>query len=119
MIFRLRGKSKTEIMEMLRARRAAETLTAPQEQPVGKKKARVEKTPPEKSVPLEKFVSAFWTADDTLDDFRVNVRAAEIDTAAVKRLGAPGFWRGKQDFAALMERAYREAARTALALVRE
>lgn len=90
LIFRLRGKNKNEIMEMLRARRTAvEPVPPPGEAP--KQKKRAERAPVEKIEPLENSVNAFWAADDTLEDFRVNVRAAEINAAPVKRLGAPGF----------------------------
>jgi len=117
LLFRLRGKDKNEIMELLRARRAAEVAPAPAE--TRNKKKRAERAPVEKVVPLESLMNSFWSADDTLDDFHVNVRAAEIDAEPVKRLGAPGFWRGKQEFIPLMERAYREIAQAALDLVRQ
>ena len=96
-------------------------LTAPTDKTRGLvvlKKPKRQETPREKNVPLESLMNAFWTADDELDDFRVNVRAADLDAAAVKRLGAPGFWHGKQDFGARMERAYRDVARAALELTR-
>ncbi|RIK28378.1 MAG: hypothetical protein DCC52_08400 [Chloroflexi bacterium] len=119
LIFRLRGKSKNEIMEMLRARRAAETPAHAKAQAARAKKPRASKAPKGKSEPLEKSLGAFWSSADLLEDFSVNVRAAEIDAAAVKRLGAPGFWRGKQEFQFLMERAYRDVTRAALELTRE
>ncbi len=119
LIFRLRGKSKNEIMEVLRAQRATETGAAKAKQVSPKAKPPKKKSPPEKIVPLEQLVNVFWRNDDTLDDFRVNVRAAEVDAVAVKRLGAPGFWHGKQEFTTLMERAYREVAAAALALMHE
>ncbi len=119
LLFRLRGKSKNEIMELLRAQRAAETTPAIAKRASPTQKRQKKKSPPEKIVPLETFVNAFWSADDTLDDFHVNVRAAEVDAVAVKRLGAPGFWHGKQEFSTLMERAYHDVTLAALALMRE
>ncbi len=119
LLFQLRGASKNEIMARLRARRTAQEPASAERTQAIQKKPRVKPTPVEKVVPLERLVTTFWTADDTLDDFRVNVRAAEIDAAAVKRLGAPGFWHGKQDFAARMARAYQDVTRAALALMRE
>ena len=119
LIFRLRGKTKNEIIELLRAQRAAEKTRATAKRVSPKEKQQHKKSPPEKIVPLEKFVSAFWNAADTLEDFRVNVRAAEVDAVVVKCLGAPGFWRSKQEFSTLMERVYREIADGMVTMIRE
>lgn len=117
LLFRLRGKDKNEIMELLRARRSAGKPVLARDA-ARKKKKRAGRVPTEKIAPLENLVNVFWVADDTLNDFRVNVCAAEVDAAPVKRLGAPGFWHGKQEFIPLIERAYREIAHAALDLVR-
>ena len=119
LIFRLRGKTKNEIIELLRAQRAAEKTRATAKRVSPKEKRQHKKSPPKKIVPLEKFVSAFWNAADTLEDFRVNVRAAEVDAVVVKCLGAPGFWRSKQEFSTLMEREYREIADGMVTMIRE
>lgn len=114
LLFRLRGKDKKEIMALLHARRASKVETAT---PTKKEKRKAKTAPREKVAPLETLVEKFWTTDDTLDDFRVNVRAAEMDAAPVKRLGAPGFWHGTQDFGELFARGYREITDAALALI--
>lgn len=116
LLFRLRGKTRAEIMAMLRARRSgtvARTRAAPRP-PRPKKLA-----PPERVVPLASQLDTFWTAGDPLDDFRVNVRAAEVDAAPVKRLGPPGYWHGKEDFDDLFDVAYHRVTDAALGVLRE
>lgn len=119
LLFRLRGKSKDEIMEMLRQRRTGNVPETPAEPVQSPKPRRRKKKKLEKIVPLEKFVRNYWSANDTLDDFHVNVRDAEIDAAAVKRLGTPGFWRGRYEFISLLEHAYQDIGQAALALIRD
>jgi uncharacterized Zn finger protein len=113
LIFRLRGKSKDEIIAMLRARRAAaEPAPAAEETP------RPKRAPAEPVIPLEKCLDRFWDAADNLDDFAVKIEPPPIDAIPVKRLGTPGFWRDdKTDFLALLARAYRELSQASLETV--
>ena len=116
LIFRLRGKDKRQIISMLRAHRSSGAgVGAAGQKP--KRKAKPKRA--EKLIPLEAQLDRFWTGDERLDDFRVNVRAPEIDAAPVKRLGTPGFWHGKHDFGELFAQAYREITEAALAIVSE
>lgn len=115
LLFRLRGKSKDEIMAMLRARR---TAAEPAPQAVTEKD-RQPRVPAEPLLPLEKCLDRFWDAADPLDDFVVKIEAPVVDAVPIKRLGVPGFWRdSKVDFIALFVRAYKDitagAIRTAL-----
>lgn len=115
LLFRLRGKSKADIIAMLRARRnPGETPDAPKTE---KTKSRKKAPPPEPIIPLESLVASFWTANDRLEDFKVQIQAPEIDAAPIKRLGNPGFWHGKQDFAAAFAERYRDVTETALELI--
>jgi uncharacterized Zn finger protein len=111
LLFRLRGKSKEEIIAMLRARRTApEVESKPAEET--KRKPRV---PAEPVIPLEKCLDRFWDAADDLTDFQVRIEAPTVDAIPVKRLGAPGFWRdSKVDFIALFARAYKGIADAAI-----
>jgi uncharacterized Zn finger protein len=113
LIFRLRGKSKDEIIAMLRARRAAaEPAPAAEETP------RPKRAPAEPVIPLEKCLDRFWDAAENLDDFAVKIEPPPIDAIPVKRLGVPGFWRDdKTDFLALLARAYRELSQASLETV--
>lgn len=111
LLFRLRGKSKDEIMAMLRARR---TVTTPTAEHIEKSRASTEPV-----IPLEKCLDRFWDAADPLDDFIVKIEAPAVDAVPIKRLGVPGFWRdSKVDFIALFAHAYKGitegAIRTAL-----
>jgi uncharacterized Zn finger protein len=104
LLFRLRGKSKDEIMAMLRARRTTPVPTVP---PVEEKK-RKSRTLAEPIIPLEKCLDRFWDAADNLEDFAVKIEAPAADGVPIKRLGAPGFWRdSKVDFIALFANAYK------------
>jgi uncharacterized Zn finger protein len=113
LIFRLRGKSKDEIIAMLRARRAAaEPAPAAEETP------RPKRAPAEPVIPLEKCLDRFWDAAENLDDFAVKIEPPPVDAIPVKRLGTPGFWRDdKTDFLALLARAYRELSQASLETV--
>ncbi len=111
LLFRLRGKSKGEIMAMLRARR---TTAEPESKPVAEKK-RKPRAPAESVVPLEKCLDRFWDAADNLDNFVAKIEAPSVDAAPIKRLGAPGFWReSKVDFITLFVRAYQELSQASL-----
>jgi len=113
LIFRLRGKSKDEIIAMLRARRAAaEPAPAAEETP------RPKRAPAEPVIPLEKCLDRFWDAAENLDDFAVKIEPPPVDAIPVKRLGTPGFWRDdKTDFLARLARAYRELSQASLETV--
>jgi uncharacterized Zn finger protein len=104
LLFRLRGKSKTEIIAMLHARRSvSETESEPAEKPT-----RKPHVPAEPVVPLEKCLDRFWDTAGNLEVFAIKIEAPAVDAVPVKRLGAPVFWRdNKVDFIALFVRAYK------------
>jgi uncharacterized Zn finger protein len=110
LIFELRGRSKDQIIAMLRARRAggaASTAAQPAE------------TPPleEQAPPLDADLSHFWDSADgerALQELRFQIVAPPLDAAPVKRLGAPPFWSGKPPFAEVMSQAYAAITRAAL-----
>jgi uncharacterized Zn finger protein len=112
LLFRLRGRSKEEIVAMLRARR-----TAPEVGVAAKPRLPLKCPPKEKAIPLTKSLDQFWEAADRLQDFRVEIKGAPVDAAPVKRLGAPGFWHGKEDFLTAFAGAYREITEAALDVV--
>jgi uncharacterized Zn finger protein len=106
LIFRLRGMNKAEITSLLRLRRAtSETEPGAPSAPKTRGKTKTRRQAPAKE-PLEKSMDQFWDGAESLDDFRVTIQAAEVNAAPVKRLGAPGFWHGKDDFTTLLSRAY-------------
>ncbi len=103
LLFRLRGKSKPEVLALLRARRTAATAENQSIETVSEKVS-----PSEPVVPLKESLERFWDSEDTLDDFRVRVEPPEVDAVPVKRLGAPGFGRNsKTDLVEAFAHAYR------------
>ncbi len=102
LLFRLRGKSKDEIMSLLRTRRV---LTALEEE-VSLESEKIDRVKEEPTLPLDADLEHFWSSPDDLSDFHVSITAPPIDAAPIKRLGLPKFWHGKQDFTQLMTGAY-------------
>jgi len=109
LLFRLRGKTKDEIMSLLRTRRALHAIT--EEEPIGVAEPPMIEEPIE---PLETDPDRFWHGAGELIDFRVTIAAPPIDAAPIKRLGSPKFWQGKQDFAALLTGAYQAISQAVL-----
>jgi uncharacterized Zn finger protein len=110
LLFRLRGKTKDEIMSLLRTRRAQVAISE-EEQAAA---APVPAAPEEPDEPLEADPDRFWHGPTDVIDFRVTIAAPPIDAAPIKRLGSPKFWHGKQDFLALLSGAYQAIAQAAL-----
>ena len=107
LIFRLRGKSKDDIMAMLRSRRSAQL---PERKAEVKTEVEVEPT-----VPLEECLARYWDMAGSLDDFQAVIQAPQVDGVPVKRLGAPGFWRSsKVDFIAALTCAYQSVTEASL-----
>ena len=108
LIFALRGRTKEAIVDALRSRRSQ---VSGEEEPGLPESADLQEEP---SRPLSALLDRFWSAPEGIPELDVDFNAPEVDALAVKRLGPPPFWRGKQDFAGLMERAYRLIADEAL-----
>ncbi len=111
LLFRLRGKTKDEIMSLLRARRAQSAIVEEE------RSATAEPSTPafaEPIEPLEADPDRFWHGLGEPIDFRVTIAAPPIDAAPIKRLGSPKFWHGKQDFTALLTGAYQAISQAAL-----
>jgi uncharacterized Zn finger protein len=111
LLFRLRGKSKNEVIAMLRARRSA---SEPEPKTAGVS-TRKKRATTEVIVPLEKCLDRFWDTTDTLENFAVKIESPAVDAVPVKRLGAPGFWRdSKVDFIDVFARAYKGLTQASL-----
>lgn len=112
LIFRLRGRDKEQIIADLRARRSSDTPAQAAAQPQA---AAPSVEPP---APLDTQPERFWAApdDEDLEHVRVVITAPPVDAAMVKRLGAPPFWRGSPEFAALMGQAYARITSATLAV---
>ncbi len=109
LLFRLRGKTKDEIVSMLRTRRALHAIS--EEEPSAAAEPSTHEEPIE---PLEADPDRFWHGPAEPIDFRVMIAAPPVDAAPIKRLGSPKFWHGRQDFTALLTGAYQAISQAAL-----
>jgi uncharacterized Zn finger protein len=110
LLFRLRGKSKHEIIRMLRMRRTSAEAEVEANEPDQPTPASAEPV-----VPLDTLLERFWEPGENLEDFAVSISAPEVDAVPVKRLGSPGFWHNtKIDFLNSMAHAYRNISDSAV-----
>ena len=109
LIFKLRGRTKEEIIGILREKRA-QTI------PEAEAPTLIETDSSQKdaAVPLEECLDTFWQAGAALDSFAVNPTAPEVDNAILKRLGKAPFVVGKHNVASLLAKAYSMASSAAL-----
>ena len=102
MIFKLRGRTKDEIISSLRQKRTDESLPEPE---IISDVAEV------KEVPLS--VDDFWEGGES-ESFSVNISPPDVSAAIIKRLGTPQFWDSKEDFVDKMGGYYEEISRRAI-----
>ena len=103
LIFKLRGRTKEEIIDALREKRA---LTAEEEyEAITAVSITVEEVRP-----LEKCLDSFWQAGEALDSFSVNPAPPEVENAILKRLGDAPFYVAKVNLSSLLSKAYEMAA---------
>ncbi|MCL0060979.1 SWIM zinc finger family protein [Dehalococcoidia bacterium] len=108
LIFKLRGRTREEIIEILREKRA-QTLP-------GQASTIIEAGPAQEiaAIPLEECLDTFWQAGEALDSFTVDPAPPDVEHAVLKRLGDAPFAIGKHNLAALLTRAYTIASDAAL-----
>ncbi|HEX6553346.1 MAG TPA: SWIM zinc finger family protein [Ktedonobacteraceae bacterium] len=101
LIFKLRGRTKEQIIAVLREKRAATS-------PMGdiSSSADAVTTEEENLLSLEEHLDTFWRADEALESFTVNLSAPAIDKAVLKRLGDAPFTIGNTNIASLLAKAY-------------
>ncbi|HLB11741.1 MAG TPA: SWIM zinc finger family protein [Dehalococcoidia bacterium] len=110
MIFRLRGKDKEELMDVLRERRAAgfaAVATADQNEAAEQIA---------EDLPLEACLGRFWAMGPEMASFRLKIAPPEVPLAVLKRLGRPPFWKEKGDIMDILGKAYMIASQAALKL---
>ncbi|MBA2395204.1 MAG: SWIM zinc finger family protein [Ktedonobacteraceae bacterium] len=99
LLFKLRGRTKEEIIKALRDKRV-ESL------------AHTEAVPgvntPQEGKPqlIEEKLEGFWLAGEELDNFAINPHDPTVDKAILKRLGAAPFAVGGENLTTLLARAY-------------
>ena len=110
LIFKLRGKTREEIVEVLREKRGQ---TLPEEG--ASRTVETEFSEEDSDVrTLEECLDTFWEASGTLNSFIVNPSPPEVENAILKRLGDAPFTIGKHNVAALLGKAYTVAGSVAL-----
>ena len=109
LIFKLRGRTKEEIIQILRDKRGKAL-------PLEKSWASIEAELSQESIvaPLEDCLEAFWQAGEALESFVTNPAPPEVDNAILKRLGKSPFCIRKHDVASLLAKAYGKASSAAL-----
>jgi uncharacterized Zn finger protein len=109
LIFKLRGRTKEEIVEALRERRSScaadEGASATFSQSVLSK---------DEVRPLEECLESFWKAGGQLDSLELNPTRPEVENAVLKRLGDSPFFIGKTNLSSLLSKAYGIAGKAAL-----
>jgi uncharacterized Zn finger protein len=109
LIFKLRGRTKDEIVAMLREKRAQKL---PSE--INPSTTEADSKEAEEIVPLEECLETFWQAGEALDTFAVHIVAPEVDKAILKRLGDAPFMVKDQNLTALLSKAYDAVTTAAL-----
>jgi uncharacterized Zn finger protein len=106
LIFKLRGRTKEQIIDTLRAKRSVAL-------PVGSSASTTEETASETMPLIEENLETFWQAGDDLDMFTIRPGPPEIDKAVLKRLGDAPFKVGNQNLTVALAKAY-DAVKAAL-----
>ena len=102
LIFKLRGRTKEQIIEVLRHKRAA-SLPAESASP---SPDADDSAAAENALSLEEYLDTFWQAGEALDSFTVNPTASRVDKAILKRLGDAPFTVAGQNISSLLAKAY-------------
>jgi uncharacterized Zn finger protein len=101
LIFKLRGRTKEQIIQALRQKRTA-ALPPEEATPTSGEAA----TQAEEEELLVDDLNAFWQVSPLLDDFPVNPYASRVDKAVLKRLGEPPFIVEGHPILTLLAKAY-------------
>jgi uncharacterized Zn finger protein len=103
LIFKLRGRSKEEIIATLREKRAE---MVPAETTSDSASANEADTTGEPPLRLEDHLNTFWQAGEGLDAFAVSLQAPKVEKAVLKRLGHGPFPIGGQNITEVLGKAY-------------
>lgn len=106
LIFKLRGRTKEQIIDTLRAKRSVAL-------PVASATSATEESVLETMPLLEENLETFWQTGDDLDMFAVRPGAPDIDKAVLKRLGDAPFKVSNQNLTVALAKAY-DAVKAAL-----
>ncbi len=109
LIFKLRGRTREEIIQILRDKRSKTLLEEKNLIP-----SQSEFSQESVAVPIEDCLDTFWQAGEALESFVTNPAPPEVDNAILKRLGKAPFRIRKHDVASLLAKAYGKASSAAL-----
>lgn len=112
LIFKLRGRSKEEIVEALRSKRSDGAFQEAGSSP-GSGSFSVSLMG-DKARPLEECLDCFWQKGSDLDLLEINPKGPEVENAVLKRLGEAPISIGRANLADLLIKAYAVAGRAAL-----
>jgi uncharacterized Zn finger protein len=112
LIFKLRGRTKEELVESLRRWRAPDVdVSAEADVGIG---VTSPASSDERVKPLDSCLDCFWDAGISLDSFSVKPAPPAVVAAIMKRLGDAPYMVGKDNISALLVKAYEVAGRRAL-----
>lgn len=83
LLFRLRGRTQEQILQALRARRAAGNESVQQEE--------MTQSAAEEGPPLEEAIERFWQPAERLDSFPITMKRPMVALPLLKRLGPSSF----------------------------
>ncbi len=103
LIFKLRGRTKEEIIATLREKRVE--MQAEKTAPSSNNR-EISESGTDDIIQIEASLEGFWSAGAALDTFAVYPTSPTIDQAILKRLGDAPFTIGKQNITSLLSKAY-------------
>jgi uncharacterized Zn finger protein len=107
LLFRLRGREREQVMDALRARRAAGTGADDLE-------VLPETRAEEQAPPLQQDLTNFWQRGEGIGEFQVMVAPPPVEMALLKRMGPPPFTRRPNAFVGTLSLVYGAVTRRAL-----
>ena len=107
LLFKLRGMSREELIELLGRAGATATTGKPRTTSITPGMGEGPSLPPE---PLMSDISSFWGGANLPDDLFGEVRIPPVPAALLKRLGNFPFWRSEERFLDAIEPIYAQAS---------
>ena len=104
LLFRLRGRTREELIAGLRARRVAAAPTSAEADPSEAGE------PPAVADALDPDPTRFWAVGSELARLRIEIGPPSVSGAVLKRLGRPPTWGRQDEFLASLELLYRTAS---------
>jgi uncharacterized Zn finger protein len=116
LIFKLRGRTKEEIIETLREKRAEMFSVESTSAAITAIEDGAGDGP---SLRLDDYLDTFWQAGEGLDSFAVSLQAPKVEKAVLKRLGGGPFSVGGQNITTVLGKVYDAVKETAERKVEE